>query len=647
MLFKLPFICLYLPLSDEVGMADYLDVLCHGLRLDSAIAGYVCIVPSLMLLTSLWVKAKVLRWAWHAYMLTIAILSAVAYISNLALYGFWGFPLDSTPLLYIKTSPADAMASLPLWQTLLIFIVMGAVAVGLFLPFKRWAKMMDKHTKEPLRSPASSSQEKPLQPKQKFAYSLVLLLLTAALIIPIRGGFSTGTNHTGSVYFSTNTKVNHAAVNPIFSFIESVLHQEEIGTRYRFMDSEEAARLFATMIDNTLRSDSILHLDNTLPNDTLLHSESVLHNDNTLRRTGGVKDWNVILLCLESFSKSVMTEGGMVEGVTPNLDRYTTEGLYFANIYANSFRTDRALVSVLSSLPAQPTMSVMDMPRISTSLPSLARTLGNAGYDTHFYYGGDTGFSNMKSYIMGTGFAGVTEQKDFPSDITTGKWGVADGPLYETVLSDIVQETAVDSTRRFYKVVLTGSSHEPFDVPDFNRLSDPALNAFAYADDCLGQFIESLKKQPCWKNTLVVIVPDHLGAYPSEIDNYQLWRYEIPLLMIGGVIEEAQTVATIGSQIDISATVLAMLGRDHSEYTYSKALMDASAPHFAFFAFPNAMGIIDATGAVIYDNTAARIVEERGNNTETLLRKAQAYLQTLYDDLDRRNKGVPSLSLDP
>lgn len=44
--------------------------------------------------------------------------------------------------------------------------------------------------------------------------SAVMLLCTAALIIPIRGGFSTAVNHTGNVYYSTNVRLNHAAVNP-------------------------------------------------------------------------------------------------------------------------------------------------------------------------------------------------------------------------------------------------------------------------------------------------------------------------------------------------------------------------------------------------------------------------------------------------
>jgi hypothetical protein len=30
-----------------------------------------------------------------------------------------------------------------------------------------------------------------------------------------------------------------------------------------------------------------------------------------------------------------------------------------------------------------------------------------------------------------------------------------------------------------------------------------------------------------WKNTLVVLVPDHLGAYPEDVDNQSPERYTI------------------------------------------------------------------------------------------------------------------------
>lgn len=586
MLAKVMFCITYL---GDYSFGDWMQVVSHGLCLDLSIASYLSMAAALLLVVSIWWHGKALRWIWYVWSAVSAVVCSLGYVSNLVLYGYWRFPLDNTPILYIRTSPADAMASMTTVQMIVVPVIILMVAVLMFVPlWWIWRRLETSLTR---RSRFSG----------RIANTVVLVVLMALLIIPIRGGVDTGTNHTGNVYFSTDIRLNHAAVNPIFSFVESATHQEEIATRYRYLDDKEAQRLMSEMTYTKLRG-------------------------NAVRR-----DYNVVLICMESFSKYIMSEAGHVKGVTQWLDRYSHEGMYFTRFYANSFRTDRAMVAIMSGLPAQPTMSVMDMPRISTNLPSIAGAMGKNGYATHFYYGGDANYSNMKSYLIGTGFQKVTDQFDFEKRLQTGKWGVADGPVYDRILADI---KAAGTSGRFLKVMMTGSSHEPFDVPDYNKLPQPELNAFSYADYHLGRFIEGLKKLPAWKNTLVVIVPDHLGCYPSKIDNYKLWRYEIPLVMLGGMIKEPRKVDTVGSQIDIAATLLAMLGIPHDEFLYSKDMLDSSAPHFAFFSFPDAVGLVDSKGYAVFDNTQKTVAASSSDKSVAgRTRKAKAYLQKLYDHL--------------
>lgn len=592
---KVVFMLTFRSMLDGASAADCLAVLWHGLLLDFAMAGYLTLFPLLLLLVGQWGGGRPLRFVWHGYFLLASLLTSVGYVSNLALYSYWGFPLDDTPLLYLRTSPSDAMASVTTLQLVGALLATVVTAAGIWLAFRMTVRnpFPDARTPQPMRV--------------RVLNSFVLLLLAAFLVIPIRGGFGTGTNHTGSVYFSTNIRLNHAAVNPLFSFMESVMHKEDIGSRYRFMPDAEAARLFSGLSHTALRPDTI----------------------RTVSRP------NVIMICLESFSKYLMEEKGHLRNVVPNLERLCREGTYFTNIYANSFRTDRALVSVLSALPAQPTMSIMDMPRKSTSLPSIARTLAANGYSTTFYYGGDTNYSNMRSYFMGTGFQTIISEYEFPARARTSKWGVPDGPVYDRMLSDI---NAHQDSQPFFRFIMTESSHEPFDVPETGIRPEPELNAFAYADRCLGRFIDALRQSPAWKNTIVVIVPDHLGAYPLTIDDYKLWRYEIPLVMLGGGLpsDMPRTVDTIGGQIDIAATILGLLGINHDDYLYSKDLLDAAAPHFAFFTMPDAMGMVTADGMMIYDNISGTVVNSHGTSTDSLLLNAKSYLQTLYDDIDAR-----------
>lgn len=585
MISKGAFLLVYHSLFTNATFSELCQVIWYGLRLDIAVAGYMTAIPALLLIATLWSKLRLVHWLWNGYFFVIALLSSLAYIANLGLYGYWGFPLDNTPLLYLKTSPADAMASMTWWQLTIVPILILLIA---FVIYKGGASLFPKKHNDARG--------------KKIIASVLLVLLTASLLLPIRGGVGTGTNHVGSVYFSTDNRLNHAAVNPIFSFIEAVVHIEEIGTRYRYLSPDEADTLFQELTYTQLRKDS----------------------------TQFAQQPNVILIVLESFSDTIMH----IKGVTPNLLKLQEEGICFTNFYANSFRTDRALVSIHSGLPAQPSMSVMDMPRKSTSYPAIAGSLAKSGYQTTFYYGGDINYSNMRSYFVGTGFQQVVSDADFPISQHTGKWGVADGPVYERMLEDIKSD---QSGKPFFRSIMTESSHEPFDVPNYQKIKDNEIfNAFSYADHCLGQFIGELKKLPCWKNTIVAIVPDHLGAYPDQADNYQWWRFKVPFILVGGGLPAGLQCHTIGSQIDIPATLLGMLGIDHSEFTYSKDLFDTQAPHFAFFTFPDAMGMVTDSCRAIYDNTSNLTHQEMGLDTDLLVKKAQAYLQKLYDDLDKR-----------
>ena len=579
---KIPFLLFY---CDFLCKDSFL-VLWHGLRLDFAIAGYLTLIPGLLLILQEAKNSNWYRWLWKGYFAISSLLYSLAIVANLGLYKYWGFPLDNTPLLYLKTSPKDAFASVSIFLTLAMLLVIVLVALLIYLSFILTTKI--------------TSTDKPkVSSLQRFSNIIALLLLTAILFLPIRGGVGTGTNHTGSVYFSTNIRTNHAAVNPAFCFFESVTHQkQDLSSMYRFMDSKEADKIFQSMIKTTSPGKPTISK-------------------------------NVLLIILESFSDSIMH----ISGVTPQLNQISKEGLYFQNFYANSTRTDRALASILSGVPAQPTMTILDVPRISNNLPSIASTLAKHGYDTHFYYGGDTDYSNMQSYLMATGFQHVTSETDFPAKELICKWGAPDEYVYNRLLNDIKKEEADTKERKWFKAILTESSHEPFDVPYKSKITNIAssdvLNAFAYSDKCLGDFINKMRTLPCWNNTMVVIVADHLGAYPEDIDNYKQWRYHIPFIILNADMDI--DVNIIGGQIDIPATILSILGYGHHEFLFSKDMRDADAPHFAFFSFPDAMGMITGKGWMIYDNTSNQL-----QGMSELEKMSKAYLQRIYDYLSKR-----------
>ena len=194
---------------------------------------------------------------------------------------------------------------------------------------------------------------------------------------------------------------------------------------------------------------------------------------------------------MESFSSKLMATLGGNGTVAVNLDKIARQGVLFTHFYANSFRTDRGLVSVLSGYPAQPTMSIMKYPHKTSNLPSISKSLVKEGYKTVYYYGGDADFTNMRSYLVSSGFTNIVSDVDFPVEQRLSKWGVPDQFVFKRLLDDL---RADKSKGRYMRVLQTSSSHEPFEVP-YHRLSNNRLNAFAYTDACID--ILSMNSKSC------------------------------------------------------------------------------------------------------------------------------------------------------
>ena len=590
------FMLYHLPLFKEATWKDWFLVPYHGLPLDFSLAGYLTLIPGLLLICTIWSRKRLWRRLAKAYFAVIAIVLSAVFVIDLGLYRYWGFRLDTTPLFYFCSSPGDALASASAWELIGGIVALLLMAVLLYALFYLMLR--------------NDVLEKKLLPLNRPFFTLLFVLLWAALFIPIRGGFKVSTMNIGKVYFSENMRLNHAATNPLFSLLSSSQKQVSFKQQYRFIKDDEANKLVAQMYDQ-----DVVHRSYQAPQQWIL----------TTARP------NILFVVMESFSSKLMASLGGERNVAVNLDRLSAEGLLFRHFYATSFRTDRGLVSILSGFPSQPTTSIMKMPKVSQSLPSLAASLRKVGYTADYYYGGDADFTNMRSYLKGTGFEKIVCDEDFPVSDRLSKWGAPDHLLFEKVLSNLRQNK---HQKPWFKVVQTSSSHEPFDVP-YHRLNDKVLNAFAYTDSCVGHFVDELKKLPLWKNTLVVLVPDHLGCYPQDIDNLSVERYQIPLIFLGGALKGAGTVDIHGSQTDIAATLLGQMGIAHHEFTYSKDMFNPSSPHFAFFTFPDAFGLVDEDNQVVFNNESKKVVLDRGKRPGKNLKRGKAYLQKIYDTIDR------------
>lgn len=589
-------------------------VIWHGLPLDLSMAGYLSVIPGFLSVAVVWLKRDLVKPIMNIYFIIASLFITCSFQLNASLYPYWKYPLDSTPLFYFFTSPADAIASASIWQVILSIVILIVLTIGVWFTLRMRGEKRQQYSRYAYGYGGFGSGKRNRFDdfdRHRGRTSIILLLLTGLLFLPIRGGITVSTMNTGQAYFSQNAYLNHSAVNPLFSLFESITHQEDFASQYRFMKDKEADKIFATM---TSTSD-----ENTYP----------LLNEATFKK--GTPD--ILIVIMESFASDIMPSMGSYKDVAVCLDSIAQQSILFTRFYANSFRTDRGMVSILSGYPAQPTTSIMRYPRKTSQLPSIARNLAKyKNYKTTYYYGGDADFCNMRSYLVSQGYQHIISDANFPIEDKLSKWGVPDHILAAKMMEDIKAQQ--NEKRPMLRILQTSSSHEPFEVP-YHRLKDKRLNAFAYTDSVMGAIVREYRKLPRWKNTLIVFVPDHVGGYKENLNDHDRSRYQIPLILAGGAISRPMKVGIIGSQHDIAATLLGQLGVEHREFTFSKNMMSDATPKFAFFAVNDAFGIVSEENSLIYDNRAKRIVYDKGEKGFNL-KRGQAYLQKIYDDLAKK-----------
>lgn len=581
---KLFFILVQYKLMGDISLSDCLQVMAHAFPLDLSVASYITAVLGLLLMVSNLVNIRVIRCISHVFTAVVLAIVVFVLIGDNSTFSFWGYHWDKSIFTFLQ-SPKEVLACAVWWQWILVTILflLWFVACGfVYLKWLKWDKV-----------------ELESRTTTRLWQTGVWLLITAFLFLPMRGSVTVSTMNTGRVYFSNNQMLNQAAVNPLFNIIESLSENTFDLNKYTYMSSVEAQQLTQQL----------------LPTDRWTHTEEVFATQRP----------NIVLVILESFSTNALD-------AMPNLMRLAQEGIYFSNAYSSSYRTDRGIVSLMSAFPGQPTSSLMTVPSKSRNLPQIGKALKQEGYLLNFYYGGDEDFTNMRSYLIDGGFENRVVDKDFPLQDRMSKWGAHDHIVLERASYEIRQRYTQYPDNQYFDVILTLSSHEPFDVPFTSDFSHAYLNSVAYTDSCLGAFVDSLKQHPLWDSTIVILSPDHGYPYPNGIANYNPLRYRIPMAIIGGAVQQPMQVPTLCSQIDLVPTVLHAMGLDAEAYPFSKNILDSTQTEFAFYAFNDGFALLTPQDTIIVDAKANMLLH--GNN-EFLNQQAHAFMQCIMEEIDQ------------
>lgn len=582
------FIYLY-PQTAQLSWLEILFPLLLGLRMDAAMAGYWLLIPGLLFIASGFSSNLTVYRLQGIVTTTLLLLSGILIITDIELYNHWGFRINTTPLMYMESEALSSINPMVLVILLLIFFLL--MTCFLYLYWKKLAPSL-------LALPALSKKMAP-----------VWFLITGLLIIPIRSSFSVAPLNTGAVYFHKSKAFpNHAGINPVWNFFKSLTSQGEIRYPQNFYESDQLDTVFNQIMKP--RHESIKLLSNQKP--------------------------NILVIILEGFTSKIIEPLGGLPGITPELNALTREGILFENFYASGDRTDKGIVSLLSAYPAQPRSSIIKYPDKTQHLAYLPRALQKSGYNTSFVYGGDIGFANMESYLTQAGFAHITDVDNFNSDLDDSKWGVADHYVFEQLIHE-----SDSAAKPFFKVMLSLSSHEPFQVPMETVIEGTDegslyLNACYYTDKSLGEFIRQAKQKPWWNNTLLIITADHGHRFPKPQELKEKERFKIPMLWLGGAINQSDLrIKNFGNQTDLANTLLDQLNLDsQSDFLFSRNLLADSLNSFALYVFNNGYGYVSDHAESIYDFDVGSFFKEQGSETEVAAGKV--YMQKLFHDYNKK-----------
>lgn len=587
---RLLFMVYNIDLYKSLSLTNWLGAFYYGFKLDLSVTGYFLALASLIIIIDNFIRSRIFMVFLQLLNGLLLFTSTIIVVVDVELYRNWGYRMDVSPLAFLK-NPGEAAASTDIRIYLLLITLFLGLVISTYYLFKIFV----------FRKISSLK-------KGAWYHSLVYFIIFGLMIIPVRGGFGLAPINQGSVYFSNQIAANHAALNVVWNFNESLVNKKK-GRKVRpFMPNIEAEQIF-----NTLYEESHEKIEIVL---------------NTQRP-------NILILILESFSSNVIGVLGGEAGITPNLNNLTEEGILFEHIYAAGTRSDKGLVGIMAGWPSTEKSSIMLNSKKSESLPSLVRILRNEGYSSKFYYGGDLDFANMRSFIFNMGFEESISEDNFSTVDKRSKWGAPDHILFDTLLNDLNR-----AREPFVNMVFTLSSHEPFDVPyesGFmgNDLSDKFRNSVMYSDHWLGWFIDEAKKQQWWDSSLVVIIADHGSRLPGRLDDHEEKRFRIPMLWLGGALEVQDTLITkYGDQTDLPTTILGQMGMDYSEFRFSKNLF-TNTPEFAFYNFANGFGFIMPGAYVVWDHVARMYLVEEGDY-KLAAQYGEALFQIAHNDYLKR-----------
>ncbi len=383
------------------------------------------------------------------------------------------------------------------------------------------------------------------------------LALCGLCMFGIRGRTGYNPIKVSAAYFCDNPILNQLGVNPAFCLLQSTLDDRRAeNKRLHLMDDDKAVAQSQLLLGRK-----------GLPHLSPLARE--------VKASKAPTRQNVVLILMESMSaKLTGTLGGT--SLTPELDKLAKNGLSFTNCYSAGTHTNHGLYATLYSFPSIMKRNAMKGSAIP-NYSGLPTVLAQEGYHTLFFMTHEAQYDNMNAFLRTNGYQDVYAEENYPKEKIANHFGIPDDYLFEYALP--VLRRSHEAGRPFFATLLTISNHPPYVLPKGfqGKSKDMEMQIVEYADRCIGDFMRRAAQEEWYENTIFVFVGDH-GKMVGQADCELPESYNhVPLIFYGKGISP-QTNTSWAGQVDISATILGMLGISYTQNNFGVDLLQEQRP---------------------------------------------------------------------
>ncbi|MBR4554791.1 MAG: LTA synthase family protein [Ruminococcus sp.] len=374
------------------------------------------------------------------------------------------------------------------------------------------------------------------------------------------------------------------------------------------------------------------------------------------------KGKNVIVIHAESVQQYTMDTFINGEPLTPNLNKLAKEGLYFDHFYAQESvgtSSDSEFTFASSLMPASSgTVAINYWDRDYTTVQSM---LHDKGYYVFSMHGNNGSYWNRLNLHASLGYDRLYNySNDFVIDETIGL-GLSDKSFFRQAVPII--KSISKEHKNFYGTLIMLTNHTPF--TDIERVSTykvdfkyqrfnpetgtveqksaPFLEgtklgsyfkSVHYADEAIGQLMESLEKEGLLDDTVLVIYGDHDSKIKEEeyeyYYNYNPFTEEVltdgdegyipvddfcynvnrkvPFIIWSKDLKEPRTVSKTMGMYDVQPTLGNMLGFENS-YALGHDIFSIPENEENTVVFPNGNFITDS---IYYNNQKSEYLDIRG-----------------------------------